>query len=185
MAHLLSFWLPILVSTVLVFFASSIIHMVLPYHRSNYRPLPDEDRILSALRSVTLTRGQYNFPFCTHKDMKSPAIQEKFKQGPVGFLTIYPTGPVNLGKFLIQWLIFCGLISVFVAYLAGHTVGPEAPFRHVLRIAGTTAFMGYGLGTLSNAIWKGQTWNMTLKEAFDGVIYAVLTAGTFAYLWPK
>ena len=185
MAHLLSFWLPILVSTVLVFFASSIIHMVLPYHRSNYRPLPDEDRILSALRSVTLTRGQYNFPFCTHKDMKSPAIQEKFKQCPVGFLTIYPTGPVNLGKFLIQWLIFCGLISVFVAYLAGHTVGPEAPFRHVLRIAGTTAFMGYGLGTLSNAIWKGQTWNMTLKEAFDGVIYAVLTAGTFAYLWPK
>lgn len=185
MVHLASLWLPILVSAVVVFFASSIIHMVLPYHRSNYRPLPDEDKILSVLRSANLTRGLYNFPFCTHKDMKTPAVQEKFKQGPVGFLTIYPTGPVNLGKFLGQWLIFCGLISVFVAYLAGHTVVPAAPFRHVLRVAGTAAFMPYGLSPLVNAIWKGQTWSMTLKEVFDGIVYAVLTAGTFAYLWPK
>jgi hypothetical protein len=117
--------------------------------------------------------------------MKTPAVQEKFKQGPVGFLTILPTGPINMPKFLILWFIYCGLISLFVAYLVGHTVIPDAPFRHVLRAAGTGAFMAYGLGTLSNAIWKGQPWSMTFKEVFDGIIYAVLTAGTFAYLWPK
>lgn len=185
MVHLSSLWLPILLSAVVVFIASFILHMVLPYHRSDYRPLPDEEKILPVLRSANLTRGLYNFPFCTHKDMNTSAVQEKFKQGPVGFVTIFPTGPINMPKFLILWLIYCGLISVFVAYLAGHTVIAAAPFRHVLRAAGTAAFMAYGLGTLSNGIWKGQPWSMTFKEVFDGIIYAVLTAGTFAYLWPK
>ena len=81
MVSLASLWLPILLSAVVVFFASSIMHMLLPYHRSDYRQLPDEDKILTALRSTTLTRGLYVFPFCTHKDMKSPEVMEKFKQG--------------------------------------------------------------------------------------------------------
>jgi hypothetical protein len=52
----------------------------------------------------------------------------------------------------------------------------------VLRVVGTAAFLGYGLGTFTNAIWKGQTWSMTLKEVFDGSVFALLTAGTFAWL---
>lgn len=184
MVTLAALWLPILLSALIVFIASSIMHTVLPYHQSDYRKLPDEDSVLVALRSVSLTRGVYNFPHCTHKEMKTPAIQEKFKQGPVGFLTIFPAGPVNLPKFLIQWFVYCLLIAFFVAYLAAHTVLPGAPVRHVLRVIGTAAFLGYGLGTLSNAIWKGQTWSMTLKEVFDGFVYAILTAATFAWLWP-
>ena len=50
--------------------------MLLPYHRSDYRQLPDEDKILGVLRTVTLTRGLYVFPYCTHKDMNSPAVAE-------------------------------------------------------------------------------------------------------------
>ncbi|MGC0771729.1 MAG: hypothetical protein WB543_02260 [Candidatus Acidiferrum sp.] len=184
MALLAALWLPILLSAVIVFIASSIMHTVLTYHQSDYRKLPEEDTVLAALRSAGLTRGLYNFPHCTHKEMKTPAIQEKFKQGPVGFVTIFPSGPVNMGKFLGQWFVHCLLISFFVAYLAAHTVAPAAPFRHVLRAVGTAAFLGYGVGTISNAIWKGQTWSMTLKEVFDGAVYAVLTAGTFAWFWP-
>ena len=90
MVPLAALWLPILLSAVFVFVASSIIHMLLPYHRSDYRQLPDEDKILSVLRAAALKRGLYVFPFCTHKDMKSPAIVEKQKQGPVGFMTILP-----------------------------------------------------------------------------------------------
>jgi hypothetical protein len=76
------------------------------------------------------------------------------------------------------------LISFVVAYLAAHTVVPAAPARHVLRVVGTAAFLGYGLGAFIGVIWKGQTWSMTLKEVFDGFIYAALTAATFAWLWP-
>ena len=184
MALVAALWLPILLSAVIVFIASSIMHTVLPYHNSDYRKLPEEDAVLAALRSAGVTRGLYHFPHCTHKEMKTPAMQEKFKQGPVGFVTIFPSGPVSMPKFLVQWFIYCLLISLFVAYLVAHTVAPGAPFRHVLRAVGTAAFLGYGLGTISNAIWKGQTWSMTLKEVFDGAVYAVLTAGTFAWLWP-
>jgi len=178
-------WLPILLSAVIVFVASSLIHMVLPYHRSDYRPLPDEDKILAALRPAGLKRGLYIFPFCTHKDMKSPAMVEKYKQGPIGHMTIFPSGQPNMGKFMIQWFVYCLVIGFFVAYLACHTIPAGAHYPHVFRIAGTAAFLAYGLGNLSNGIWKGQPWSMTIKESFDGLIYALLTAGTFGWLWPR
>jgi hypothetical protein len=184
MVPLAALWLPILLSAIIVFVASSIMHMILPYHRSDYRPLPDEDNVLASLRSVGLKPGLYNFPFCDHKNMKSPPVVEKFKQGPVGFLTVFPSGPPNMSKFLGLWFAYCLIIGFFVAYLTAHTVAPGAQYLGVFRVVGTAAFLSYGLGNLSNAIWKGQPWSMTLKEAFDGLIYALLTAGTFGWLWP-
>ena len=73
MVSLTALWLPIVLSAIIVFVASSIIHMVLPYHRSDYQRLPDEDRVLAAIRTASVKPGMYHFPFCTHKEMKSPA----------------------------------------------------------------------------------------------------------------
>jgi len=185
MVPLTALWIPIVLAAVIVFVASSIMHMVLPYHRSDYRKLPDEEKVLAALRAANLTRGLYNFPFTTHKEMKSPEVQEKFKQGPVGFLTVFPSGPVNMGKFMGLWFVYCLVIGLFTAYLTGHTVTRGAHYLAVFRVAGTAAFMAYGLGTLSNGIWKGQPWSMVAKECFDGLIYGLLTAGTFGWLWPR
>src|SRR5690349_17210233 len=119
MVSLGALWLPILLSTIIVFIASSIMHTVLTYHNSDYQQLPEEDKILATLRTFTLKRGMYVFPFCTHKEMKSPATMEKYKQGPVGFLKIMPSGPPAMPKFLVQWFIYCGVVSIFVAYLTG------------------------------------------------------------------
>ncbi len=185
MVPLSALWLPILLSAVIVFVASSIMHMVLPYHHSDYSQLPDEDKILTALRSAALKRGLYVFPFCTHKDMKSPAVVEKYKQGPVGFITILPNGPPAMPKFLTQWFVYCLLIGFFVAYLTGRTVPPGAQYLAVFRVAGTGAFLAYGLSHLSNGIWKGQMWATTIKEVIDGLVYGLLTAGTFGWLWPR
>jgi hypothetical protein len=185
MSFLAALWLPIVVAAVIVFVASSIMHMVLPYHRSDYNQLPDEDKIRAVLRSASLKRGLYVFPFCTHKDMKSPAIAEKYKEGPVGFVTIVPNGPPAMPKFLAQWFVYCLLIGFFVAYLTAHTVAPGANYLAVFRVAGTAAFLAYGFGHLSNGIWKGQMWSTTIKEVFDGLVYGLLTAGTFGWLWPR
>jgi hypothetical protein len=189
MLFLSTLWLPILLSAVFVFIASSITHMVLPYHKSNYRQLPDEDKILSALRPANLQKGLYVFPYCTHQNMKSPEIQEKYKQGPVGFLTIFPSGPPVLPKFLAMWFAYCLVIGVFVAYITAHAhplvVAHGEPFWAVFQVAGTAAFLVYGLANISNGIWKGQPWSMTIKEVVDGVVYAALTAGTFGWLWPR
>jgi hypothetical protein len=185
MVPLTALLLPVLLAAIFVFVASSLIHMVLQYHRGDYKQLPEEDKLLAALRPAGLQRGLYIFPFTTHKDMKSPAMQEKYKQGPVGFLTIYPSGPPAMGKFLGLWFVYCLLIGLFVAYLTGRTVPPGAHYPAVFRVAGTVAYMSYGLGPLVNGIWKGQPWSMVLKESFDGLIYALLTAGTFGWLWPR
>src|SRR6266852_1191840 len=185
MVHLTALMLPILLSAVVVFVASSIIHMVLKYHQSDYQPLPDEDKLLAALRASGLKRGLYFFPFCTHKDMKSPAVQEKYKQGPVGLLIVFPSGPPVMPKFLGMWFAYCLIIGVFVAYLTGHTVAPGASYLAVFRVAGTAAFLVYGLGQPSNGIWKAQPWGMTIKEVIDGLVYGLLTAGTFGWLWPR
>ena len=184
MQFLAALWLPILLSAVIVFIASSIMHMVLPYHKSDYRQLPDEDKILAFLRPAGLQRGIYVFPFSTHRNMKSPEIQEKYKQGPVGILTVFPSGPPVMPKFLGLWFTYCLVIGIVVAYLSWHTVTPGAPYRHVFRAAGTAAFLAYGMGNLSNGIWKGQPWSNVIKEAADGLIYSLLTAATFACLWP-
>ncbi len=185
MAFLTVLWLPILLSAVIVFVASSIMHMVLPYHRNDYGQLPDEDKTLAALRSAALKPGLYVFPYCTHKDMKSPALAEKQKLGPVGFMTVIPSGPPVMAKFLISWFVYCLVIGCAVAYLAAHTVVSGASYIVVFRVVGTAAFLGYGLGNLSNGIWKGQPWSSVIKEVIDGLVYGLLTAGTFGWLWPR
>jgi len=185
MVPLSALWLPILLSAVIIFVASSIMHMVLRYHAGDYSQLPDEDKILAVLRAANLKRGLYVFPFCTPKEMKSPAAIEKFKQGPVGHLMIVPSGPPAMLKHLVMWFAYCLVIGFFVAYLTGHTVPSGAPYPAVFRVAGTAAFLAYGLGHLSNAIWRGQTWSATIKEVIDGLVYGLLTAGTFGWLWPR
>jgi hypothetical protein len=160
-------------------------HMLLPYHQGDYRQLPEEDKLLAALRTVGLQRGLYIFPYGTHKEMKSPAMIEKYKQGPVGMITVFPSGPPAMPKFLGQWFAYTLIIGFFVAYLTGRTVAPGANYLGVFRVAGTAAFLAYGLGNLSNGIWKGQPWGMTLKEVIDGLVFGLLTAGTFGWLWPR
>ncbi len=185
MVSLTALWLPILLSAIIVFVASSIMHMLLPYHRSDYKQLPDEEKVLTALRGAGLTRGLYVFPFCTHQNMKSPEVLAKYNQGPVGMITVMPSGPPVMPKFLGLWFAYCVVIGLLVAYLTGHTVAPDARYPAVFRVAGTAAFLAYGVGQLSNGIWKGQTWSMTLKEVFDGLVFGLLTAGTFGWLWPR
>ncbi|HLV95656.1 MAG TPA: hypothetical protein VKS44_10735 [Candidatus Acidoferrales bacterium] len=185
MVALGALWIPIVLSAVIVFVASSILHMVLPYHRSDYKPLPDEEKVMAALRGAGLKRGLYVFPFCMPKDMKSPAAIEKYKQGPVGMMTILPSGPPVLPKFLGMWFVYCVIISFFVALIGHSSVRFGAGYHHVFHVVGLSAFLAYGLANLANGIWRGQPWSMVIKETVDGLIYALLTAGTFGWLWPR
>ena len=183
MVGLSMLWIPIVVSAALVFVASSILHMVLPYHRSDYRKLPNEDAAAAALRGTA--PGMYILPYCTHQEMKSPAVQEKFKSGPVGTVLLRPPGPIQMGKFLGLWFGFCLIVGFFTAYVAGRTLAPGVHYLVVFRVVGTAAFMAYGLSNLANGIWKGEPWGVVAKEVVDGLIYGLLTAGTFGWLWPR
>ena len=185
MVSMTSLWLPILVSTIGVFVVSSIIHMVLTYHRSDWVKLPAEDEIMDALRAHNLEPGDYFMPHGEGpKAMSDPEFIEKMTRGPVAMLTVSKSGPPSMGASLVQWFVFCILVSIFAAYLTSRAVGATDDFLAVFRFAGASAFGGYALALLEDSIWYKRQWSTTLKNVFDGFIYALVTAGVFGWLWP-
>jgi hypothetical protein len=179
-------WVPILLAAVIVFVASSIIHMVLPYHRSDYGKVPSEDQVMEALRRFNIPPGDYMMPRASSsKEMSDPGFLDKMKKGPVAVMTVMPSGPPWLGRSLAQWFVYCIVVSIFAAYIASRALAPGATYLDVFRFAGTTAFTGYALAQWQNSIWYRRKWSTTIKVSFDGLVYGLLTAGTFGWLWPR
>ena len=180
MSFLAEYWMPILLSAVAVFIASSVLHMLLPMHKSDCQGMPGEDDVLSAMRDKNIDPGTYMFPFTEcMKDMASDEMIEKYQRGPVGFMTILPSGSPRIGKSLLQWFIYTIFVSLFTAYVLSFTLASEVDYMDVFRISGTVAFMTYALSDVTNSIWKGQSWWVTFKFGIDGLIYALVTAGVF------
>lgn len=178
-------WLAILLSAVFVFVASSVLHMLVPIHRGDFKQMPGEAELLEAMRKAGVQPGDYMFPFATcMKDLGNPEMIDKFKQGPVGTITVIPSGPPAMGKNLVQWFLYCVLISFFVAYIATFSLEPGTPYLTVFRLTGTVAVVGYAFSSITNSIWKGTSWATTAKFIVDGIIYGLVTAGTFGWLWP-
>jgi hypothetical protein len=90
-----------------------------------------------------------------------------------------------MGKYLGMWFVYCVVVGIFVACVAASTLSPGTRYPAVFHVIGLAAFLAYGVGQLQDSIWKGQTWGVTAKHVFDGLIYALLTAGTFGWLWPR
>ena len=178
-------WMPIVLSAVFVFIASSVLHMATPMHKGDMKKLPGEEQALAGLRAAGVVPGDYMFP-CpgSMKEMGSPEFLEKYKAGPVGTMTVLPNGPPNMGKALGLWFVWTLVVGVFVAYLTSLSQSAGAPYMHVFRVAGTVAILGYAFSNVTNSIWKGVSWGTTFKFVVDGVIYGLVTAGTFAWLWP-
>lgn len=185
MVSVMSLWLPILLSAVIVFVVSSIIHMVLPYHRTDFKKVPAEDEVMEALRKVGIPPGDYVIPHAVSPEaLKAPEYIEKTKKGPVAFFTIMESGPPSMGKSLVLWFLYCIAVGFFAAYIAGRALAPGVDYLAVFRFVGCTAFVGYALALWQNSIWYKRAWSTTLKQTFDGLVYALLTAGTFGWLWP-
>jgi hypothetical protein len=185
MEFLAELWLPTLLSAVFVFIASSIIHMLLPIHKGDCKRLPGEEELLAEMRDQSVQPGEYMFPCAASmKEMGSPEMVQKYKTGPVGYMTVVPSGECKMGKNLVQWFCYSILIGIFAAYVAYHGLGRGAEYLTVFRITGAVAVLAYAVANIPNSIWKGAPWSNTLKFVFDGVVYGLVTAGTFAWLWP-
>ena len=178
-------WLPIVVSGVIVWVASFLIWMVSPMHKGEWKSLPDEKGFMGAMIEMGVQPGQYMFPNPTDRsDMKNPEFLERVKRGPNGIITVWP-GPANMGKNMVLTLILYWIVSLFVAYLGWNCLQPTDPYLHKFRISGTAAVMAYCFASLPHDIWFGRPGRAILTSLIDGVIYGLLTAGTFAWLWPK
>lgn len=177
---------PILVATVLVFVASFLIWTVLRFHRSDFRGLPDERGVADLLRRQNAQPGQYTIPHATDpNDMKDPEFVKKMEQGPVGFITLAKPASPAMGKPLTLWFLYVLGVSIMVAYLASRTLPPGTEYLQVFRLAGTTAMLAYSAAIIPGGIWFGRPWKNVWKEALDGIVYGLLTAGAFGWLWPR
>lgn len=182
---LLDLWMPILVSAVFVFLASSVLHMMLPFHRSDWGGLDNEEEILEAIGKAKPTPGEYMFPYCTDmKELLGEEMTAKYAKGPVGTMTIRPNGTPSMGKPLGQWFLMCIGVSILCGLLGSMALMPGSAFGSVAKFIGLAAFGMYGMGNLTNSIWKNVPWITTAKFLFDGAVYGVVTALGFAWLWP-
>jgi hypothetical protein len=183
---LAALWLPMLVSSVLVFVASSLVWNVLGAHKWHIKGLPDETAAREALAKQGLAPGMYTIPYSANPAaMKDPAFQEKLAKGPVAVITIRKPGMPNMGTFLGSWFVYLLFVSYAVALVCGQTLHRGAPYMLVFRVAAAVAFAGYSFAQIPNAIWWGRPWKSALKEVADGLLYALLTAGSFGWLWPR
>ena len=185
MVPLTSLVLPAVLSGVVVFILSSLIHMVIGYHRSDFKPVPNEDGVLDAMRKFNIPPGDYMMPRPANMAaMKDPAFVEKMKKGPMLF-TMLPAGQTGMGSQLIQWFLFSVLVSFCAAYITGRALGPGAGYRDVFRFAGCTAFLCYSMAYIPTSIWYRKSWGTTFRNMLDGLIYGLFTGGMFGWLWPK
>jgi hypothetical protein len=186
MVPVMSLIVPILVASVIVFVASSIIHMFTPFHKGDMKKVPNEDGVMSALRNFNLAPGDYAMPLpSSMAAMGSPEFQAKMAAGPVVMMTVRPSGKHNMNTALVWWFVYSIVISLFAGYVTGVALGPGADYLKVFQVAGCVAFTGYAMGLPQASIWGGKNWGTTVRSMADGLLYGLLTGGTFGWLWPN
>jgi hypothetical protein len=186
MVPLMSLWLPIVLAAVLVFVVSSILHMILPYHRTDWGRVPAEDDVMDALRRFKIPPGDYMLPCGGGPEaMRSTEFLDKMKRGPVALMTMMESGVPSMGKALAWWFVYSLVVGLFAGYVASRVLGPGTHYLQVFRVTGTVAFIGYALALWQNTIWYKRSVAATTKSTIDGLIYALLTAGCFGWLWPQ
>lgn len=183
MTPLPSLWLPILVSAVFVLIAANILWMALPFwHRKDYHRLKDDSAILGALRDAR--SGQYVVPTMDWSSA-TPEQRAEIQKGPMAVLILRNPSAFSFPATLLKFFLYLVVVSTFVAYITGVTLAPGTHYLRVFRVAGTAGILAYSFNSIADSIWYGKPWAVTFKTIIDGVIYGLLIAGTFGWLWPK
>ena len=178
---LTSLWIPIVVATVALFFASFLTWMVLPVHRKDWVKLAKEDEFLQAARNCEIPVGNFMFPFSNSpEEMKREAHQKKWKAGPCGILTVF--GPVNMARNLGLTFLYFFVVSLCLAYLATLGIPAGASFRVVFRFVSTAGLMTFLGATLCHSIWFH---NRIVGHILESFAYASISGAIFAAMWPK
>jgi hypothetical protein len=184
MVALSHLWLPIIVSAVAVFLVSALLHMLFTYHNSDYRQFSNEDDVRAAITKGGATPGQYVLPYAMGMGYKDPVVQQKMKEGPAGFVLLRkPSGP-EMGPALTQWFVLTLVLSCLVAYVAALTLAPGTDHMAVFRVVSVTAFLAYAGTAAQESIWRAVPWPAGIKVIFDGLVFALVTGGLFAVMWP-
>ena len=175
MTGLSALWLPILLSAVLVFLVSSVIHMVSPWHKNDYPKMPNEEAAMDALRPLAIPPGDYMVPRPAGRDdMRSAAFADKLAKGPVFIVTILPNGMMSMARNLGLWFAYLVVVGIFAAYIAGRALPAGADPWRVAQFAGATAFSAYVLPVSStSASTPGKSASVRISRPVSARIWAI------------
>ncbi|CAN5778561.1 hypothetical protein BH11GEM1_BH11GEM1_22550 [soil metagenome] len=186
MVHLSQYWLPILLSAVGVFLASSVIHMALPWHKSDYPKMPNEQAVMDAMLPLAIPPGDYFFPRPgSMADMKSQEYIDRTNRGPVILMTVMPNGIMPMGAIFVRWFIYLLVVSTLVAIVAATSLPAGSPATFVFHETALVSFAAYGLALWQLSIWYRRSLSITIKSTVDAAVYALVTGGIFAWCWPR
>ena len=156
--------------------------MVVQYHNSDWKQLDDEESARAALKGTQ--PGQYTIPYAADgKARQDPEWQKKFSEGPAAMLVVLP-GTLAMGKQLTQWFVMCLVLSAMIAYIAASTLAPGTDYMKVFQVTGSVGILAYAGAVSIGSIWFGYSWGKSFKDIIDGIVYGLLTAGVFGWLWP-
>jgi hypothetical protein len=177
---------PALISAVLVFLVSSLIHMLTPWHAGDFSRLPNEEGVLAALRPFSITPGTYVAPRpSSMKEMGTPEVQAKLKLGPSVMMRVMRSGQTGMGRQLALWFVYSFVVALFAGFITSKALQPGTNYIVVFKSVAAIAFAAYAMGLWQESIWYQRPWSVTLKSTIDGVVYGCLTAGAFGWLWPR
>jgi hypothetical protein len=180
LTDLSSLILPIVLTSVALFFASFLSWMVIQLHRKDWIKLDKEDEFLHAARQCSISPGNYMFPGCTgSEEMKSEAYQKKWETGPRGVMTVF--GKVSMGRNLGLTLLYFLAANFFLAYLSTLALAPGAEFMKVFRFVSTAAFMTYLSAIVAHSIWFHCR---IVGHVIESIAYAAIVGAIFAAMWP-
>ncbi|GAA4354171.1 hypothetical protein [Kangiella marina] len=183
---IIELWLPILLSGLFAWIASALIHMVIKYHNTDYKKLNDEDGISNAIEQSGDKPGFYTLPHCADfNEMNDPAVQARFKKGPIAIVTVMNNGLPPMGKLLIQQFLFFVIGSLLVAVIGCLTLSKSAVAVDIFQVLFVAGFMCFGWASIPYSIWFGHPWLVTVKYLVDAVIYSAVIAATYTWLWPS
>lgn len=185
MVELGSLLLPILVAAVGVFLVSAIIWTAMPHHKTEWRPVPDEEAFIAAVAASGITPGQWFFPKAMlWEEQKDPASRERLETGPKGYLTVKPAGAEGMGKAMGLGFLKDLVIATLVAYVASIGLGAGAEYLDVFRLVAVTYLLAYSAADISAAIWFGLPWRSALLRVVDALVLGLVAGGIFGWLWP-
>lgn len=192
MEFLSHLWLPILVSGVAVWFASALAWMAVGHHKKDRDPIPGgtagEQEFMDAVRRMNIQPGNYGFPdFCQHDNLrgkeKMEALKALYDRRPMGILRIW--GEMNMGTNMLLTFLFYLFTSAVIAYLAWSVMPRGERFGQVFQVVGTAAILAYCFSSFPNDLWFQKKRRAMVMDWIDGIVFGLITAAVFAWLWPK
>ena len=180
-----SLWLPILLTTVGTFVISALVWMALPWHKGDFKGLPDEGAVRKVLLETGVGKGQWRIPFCARmEDMKRPEFLGLFETGPVGVLLLERPAKFAMGGRLLKTFVFFLFVAFYVAYVLRQGIEAGDSFMRVFQMGATVSFAAHLFGLVPEAIWFSMSWRRVVTTGIDALLYSLVTGAVFAWLWP-